>query len=111
MAAISPELRSIFCEALELPREEERRAYLDRACQGDPDLRARIDALLLAHHDLSEFLEQPVPPPSVTWDAPGPSRLRAQSSAHINSWSRSARGALGWFSSPSSSSRCAARWP
>ena len=72
MSAISPELRPIFCEALELPSEEERRDYLDRACQGDPDLRARIDALLLAHHDLGEFLEQPVPPPSVTWDAPGP---------------------------------------
>ena len=27
---------------------------------------------MLAHHDLGEFLEQPVPPPSVTWDAPGP---------------------------------------
>ena len=72
MAAISPELRPIFCEALELGSEEERRAYLDRACQGDADLRARIDALLLAHHDLGEFLEQPVPPPSVTLDAPGP---------------------------------------
>ena len=72
MAAISPELRPIFCEALELGSEEERCAYLDRACQGDADLRARIDALLLAHHDLGEFLEQPVPPPSVTWDAPGP---------------------------------------
>jgi eukaryotic-like serine/threonine-protein kinase len=72
MAANSPELRAIFGEALELASEEERRAYLDRACQGNADLRARIDALLLAHHDLGEFLEQPVPPPSVTWDAPGP---------------------------------------
>jgi eukaryotic-like serine/threonine-protein kinase len=72
MSAISPELRAIFSNALELGSEEERRAYLDRACQGNADLRARIDALLLAHHDLGEFLEQPVPPPSATWDAPGP---------------------------------------
>ena len=27
---------------------------------------------MLAHDGLGEFLEQPVPPPSVTWDAPGP---------------------------------------
>ena len=70
MAAISPELRAIFCEALEQPSEEQRRAYLNRACQGDSDLRARLDALLLAHHDLGEFLEQPVPSPSATWTPP-----------------------------------------
>jgi eukaryotic-like serine/threonine-protein kinase len=72
MAAISPELRVIFSDALELTSQEERLAYLDRACQGDPDLRARIDALLLAHDGLGEFLEQPVPTPSVTCDAPSP---------------------------------------
>jgi eukaryotic-like serine/threonine-protein kinase len=72
MAAISPELRAIFSDALELTSQEEQLAYLDRACQGDPDLRARIDALLLAHKGLGEFLEQPVPTPSVTCDAPNP---------------------------------------
>ncbi len=72
MAAISLELRAIFCAALDCPAGAERRAYLDRACRGDADLRARLDALLLAHHDLGEFLEQPVPTPSATWDGPSP---------------------------------------
>jgi eukaryotic-like serine/threonine-protein kinase len=72
MAAISAELKAIFCEALDCPAGAERQAYLDRACEGDPDLRARIDALLCAHHDLGEFLEQPVATFSVTWDAPSP---------------------------------------
>ena len=34
MATISPELKAIFCEALECPSDLERRAYLDRACSG-----------------------------------------------------------------------------
>jgi hypothetical protein len=72
MAAIPPELKAIFCEALDCTSEDQRRAYLDRACAGDPALRARIDALLLAHHEAGGFLEQPVSPPSVTWDAPDP---------------------------------------
>jgi serine/threonine protein kinase len=72
MSAIPPELKAIFCEALELPSETERRAYLDRVCEANPDLRARLDALLLAHNDVGAFLEQPVPTPSATWDAPNP---------------------------------------
>jgi hypothetical protein len=72
MAAINSELKVILCGALELPSREQRRACVDRACQGDPALRARIDAQRLAHHDLGEFLEQPVPNPSATWCALGP---------------------------------------
>jgi serine/threonine protein kinase len=70
MAAIPPELKAIFWEAIERASENERRAYLDEACAGDPDLRARIDALLLAHHNAGAFLEQPVPTPSAAWEVP-----------------------------------------
>jgi serine/threonine protein kinase/tetratricopeptide (TPR) repeat protein len=72
MATIPPELKAIFCEALEIPSEDERRAYLDRACAGAPDLRARVDALLLAHQDAGSFLKQPVQAPSFTWYALNP---------------------------------------
>jgi serine/threonine protein kinase len=72
MAAISPELRAIFCEALDRPSEADRRAYLDRACRGDAALRSRIDALLVAHDRAGDFLEEPVPTPTVTWSGPAP---------------------------------------
>jgi WD40 repeat protein/serine/threonine protein kinase len=72
MAAISPELKAIFWEALDRPSEAERRGYLDRACEGDAALRSRIDALLVAHQDVGEFLEQPVPTPTLTWNEPEP---------------------------------------
>jgi serine/threonine protein kinase/tetratricopeptide (TPR) repeat protein len=64
MAGISPELKAIFWEALDCPSEAERRAYLDRACQGDVALRSRIEALLVAHQDVGGFLESPVGPPT-----------------------------------------------
>jgi hypothetical protein len=75
MVAISPELKAIFWEALDCPSEAERRAYLDRACQGDATLRSRIDALLVAHQHAGDFLEEPVPTPTVTWS--NPTRLEA----------------------------------
>jgi len=72
MAAISPELKAIFLEALDCPSDGERRAFLDRACEGDTTLRSRIDALLVAHQDAGNFLEEPVPTPTVTWSNPTP---------------------------------------
>src|SRR4051794_27887375 len=72
MAPISAELKAIFWEALDCPSEAERRAYLDRACQGDATLRSRIDALLVAHQHAGDFLEEPVPIATVTWSNPTP---------------------------------------
>ncbi len=72
MPNISPELKAIFCEALDCPSGAERQAFLERACAGDQALRSRIDALLAAGHDAGNFLEQPVPAPSTTWNPPEP---------------------------------------
>ncbi len=47
----------IFAEALELDGEE-RLAFLDQACDGNPKLRADIDALLEAYDASDSFLEQ-----------------------------------------------------
>ncbi|HVK08826.1 MAG TPA: WD40 repeat domain-containing serine/threonine protein kinase [Gemmataceae bacterium] len=48
---------SVFTAALALP-ESDRAAYLDRACAGNPSLRADIQALLAAHA-ASHFLDRP----------------------------------------------------
>ena len=39
--------QSLFLQALDLPSDEARGAFLDQACADDPDLRLRIDQLLL----------------------------------------------------------------
>jgi len=54
--------------ALELP-EAERPAYLDHACAGDPALRQQVEALLRAHAQADDFLEQPLLPGDVNRDA------------------------------------------
>jgi WD40 repeat protein/serine/threonine protein kinase len=48
---------SIFAAALGKPSPVERRAFLAEACSGDPELRARVEALLHAHDDPDSFLE------------------------------------------------------
>ena len=51
-----PDLKTIFCEALELPAGPDRLAYLERACGDDPALRAGVEELLLAHDRAGGFL-------------------------------------------------------
>ena len=53
----SPQLLSVFSEALERQSVAERAAYLDRACGDDADLRARVEDLLRAHERAPNFLE------------------------------------------------------
>ena len=98
----------MFHQVLALSLPEERAAYLERACAGDPALRESIEALLQANEGASGFLCGPAPALGRKRDQPireGPAR----SSARTSCWSRSARGA--WASStwPSRCSPCAAR--
>ncbi len=51
-----PDLKTIFCEALERPAGTDRLAYLERACGHDPLLRAQVDRLLGAHDRAGGFL-------------------------------------------------------
>jgi tetratricopeptide (TPR) repeat protein len=57
-----PEIRAVFCEALEYSSPAAQIEYLDQACQGKPELRVRIEALLEAHHKAGSFFqgEQPL---------------------------------------------------
>src|SRR5215831_13106615 len=48
---------AIFDEALSLPIEN-RGAFLEKSCNGDVDLRRRIEALLNSHDNTSGLLEQ-----------------------------------------------------
>lgn len=51
--------RDIFLAAIEIANTDERLAYLDRACNGNAELRAEIEQLLKNHAEASQFLESP----------------------------------------------------
>ena len=68
----------VFGEALDL-RPEERPAFLDRACDGQRDLREKVEALLRENDRLDGFLsESPVMPPEKL-----PQRMRFDRGAHL----------------------------
>jgi serine/threonine protein kinase/Flp pilus assembly protein TadD len=55
---------ALFGEALDYASREEQTAYLDRECGDSPALRARVEALLAAHHQAGDFLDGRKPPGS-----------------------------------------------
>src|SRR5260221_4112460 len=52
------QLKDVFQQALECPLET-RRAFLDKACAGDPTLRGEVESLLASHAESEGFLSQP----------------------------------------------------
>jgi serine/threonine protein kinase/Flp pilus assembly protein TadD len=68
MPADPRRVKDLFVAALELPDAAARRAFLDRECGDDADLRQRLDALLAAHDDPNSALNQPLAasPPDLT---------------------------------------------
>ena len=59
---MSPDPRSpetIFGEAIEIESPEDRAAYLDRACEDDPDFRREVEKLVIDHFRAGDFLEKP----------------------------------------------------
>jgi eukaryotic-like serine/threonine-protein kinase len=50
-------VEAVFSAALGLIDPEQRAAYLNRACSGEPSLRVAVERLLAAHADLGGFLE------------------------------------------------------
>ena len=53
----APDVMAIFNEALDQSSPSARDAYLDRACGGDLEIRARVETLLAAHERAGGFLE------------------------------------------------------
>jgi diguanylate cyclase (GGDEF)-like protein len=56
MADAKPDILALFNESLGRESDEERSRYLDEACQDDPQVRGRVEALLRAHSDAGNFL-------------------------------------------------------
>jgi serine/threonine protein kinase len=52
-------IEAVFFAALEKKEAGERAAYLDKACNGDPDLRRCVEKLLAAQPRVGEFLQAP----------------------------------------------------
>ena len=59
MIGAGHDLRSLFCEALDRPTRREQSEFLDQACAGRSELRARVEALLRAHREGVSFLGEP----------------------------------------------------
>jgi len=57
-------LRAIFNEAIELPAGPERGAFLTRACEGNNDLRGRVEELIEAHDRVEGFMDDPTQEPA-----------------------------------------------
>ncbi len=57
-----PNLKAIFCEALDYANGPERSAYLDRACGEDAPLRLQVDSLLKAHEEACVSRRPPADP-------------------------------------------------
>lgn len=55
-------VQELFLAALDLPDAAARAAHLDAACARDPELRARVEALLRAHATPDSLLDAPVVP-------------------------------------------------
>ena len=52
-------IEGIFVEALGKTSPDERRAFLDSACEENPESRRRVEALLAAYDDAGSFLQYP----------------------------------------------------
>jgi hypothetical protein len=52
--------RDLFIAALQKDDAEQRRAFLDQACAGRPELRQQIEDLLRLQEQAGSFLEQRV---------------------------------------------------
>jgi tetratricopeptide (TPR) repeat protein len=86
MNATSNPAREIFLAAIELPTPAERAAFLERACGGNAELRARVERLLQSHELLGTFHDNPAfdaatisrPVTEVTGDTIGPYKLLQQ---------------------------------
>jgi WD40 repeat protein len=63
MPAKPNRVQTLFLAAVEIEEPAHRRAFLDRECAGDPGLRERVEALLLAHAMPGGLLDSPVPAP------------------------------------------------
>ncbi len=70
MGNVNPDVRAIFCKAIDQKSPEETAKYLDAACGDDTDLRAQVESLLNSHREAGGFLGGPPPKEGATIDEP-----------------------------------------
>lgn len=56
MTDARPDIRDLFCEAIEKSSTAELQTFLDTACAGDKELRGILEELLHSHHEAGKFL-------------------------------------------------------
>src|SRR5262249_5470667 len=64
------QIDEVFWSALQLPSDEERRAYLDRAWGPDPGFRRRSEKLLRPHPKVVDSRDHPLAQPEPSVDDP-----------------------------------------
>ena len=85
----TPDAKSVFGRAAEIPSPADRAAFLDDACAGHPAVRAEVETLLRALSNAGAFMANPAAPAgeTVSYDTPitegegtviGPYTLREQ---------------------------------
>ncbi len=78
MSKVSPELMTVFNEALDKADDAARAAFLEQACGDDAELRRRVEALLAAHRGAGRFLDlDPTDAPRDSTSESAPMRERA----------------------------------
>ena len=74
MSDIQKNPEEIFFQAIQFESAEEQHAFLDHECQGDDELRAKIDGLIRSYQAAGSFLQEPIAKineenPSKFWEA------------------------------------------
>jgi WD40 repeat protein/serine/threonine protein kinase len=70
MGSVNPDIRAIFCEALDQKSPDEIAKYLDAVCGEDTVLRTQVESLLNSHREAGDFLGGPPPEEGETIDQP-----------------------------------------
>ena len=66
MTAAQPGIRDVFSQALEIELADDRKAFLEEACQGNEELRRKVEKLLVAHGAAGKFMNDPGTSPAST---------------------------------------------
>jgi serine/threonine protein kinase/Flp pilus assembly protein TadD len=62
MTANPPQIEEILAQAVEIGSADQRQAYIDRACAGQPELQREVERLASLHFQAGSFLESPPAP-------------------------------------------------
>ncbi len=71
MSVWNAKANAVFLQAVEMSSSDQRVAFLDEACAGDPALRAEVEQLLKAHEEAGDFLQRPLLGDQQTQNLPG----------------------------------------